>query len=187
MRKLPFEYEAVRKNGEKCVMTIRRATPADLDEVMCLQNYVFAGVPSGDFALTTEDEIRESLREDFCAVAVDNGTIVAFTLLVLGRDSYRNYGTMLGYTKEQLAKSVSFDTSFVSPDHRGYGLQKLFYVLREEYAADCGAEKGFATVAPTNTVSLRNSEQRGFRELTRKKIYGGLDRIILVKDLEKQE
>ncbi|MGI6204413.1 MAG: GNAT family N-acetyltransferase [Anaerovoracaceae bacterium] len=187
MRKLPFDYEAVRKDGTKCVMEIRRAVPADLDEVMVLQNYVFSGVPAGDFALTTEDEIRESLREDFCLVATCRKSIVAFTLLVLGRDSYRNYGTMLGYTKEQLAKSVSFDTSFVSPDYRGFGLQKLFYALREEYAVDCGAEKGFATVAPTNSISLENTKQRGFRELTRKKIYGGLERIILEKDIGKPD
>ena len=108
--------------------------------------------------------------------------MIAFTLMVAARPGYRNYGEYLDYTPEQLAKTVSMDTSFVLPEYRGFGLQQFFFELREQAATELlGATEALTTIAPDNEYSLNNAYKTGYEEIRRMTIYGGLERCILRK------
>jgi hypothetical protein len=182
MHKLPFEFAAVRSSGEKCTFTVRCCVPEDLEEIVGLQDKVSASIAQKDlFVMTKKEEFLESLKIDYCICADCGGIMTAFSLMVLPRDSYRNYGTYLDYSKERMASCVSFDTTFVLPDFRGFRLQKLFFDLREEYAREIGAGEELSTISPDNSYSLSNARASGFETVMTHTIYHGLDRCIMRK------
>ena len=187
MNKLPFEKRLAVKSGERSyVFCFRQAVPEDFDAVMELQDAAAQAVPAEKrhtFVLLTKEELEESLREDFC-VAVYAGTrLAAFSLVVLNRVTDRNLGTYLGYDREKLLRTVTYDTTFVHPEFRGFGLQRFIIDVKSDEARRRGAEEALATVSPDNDQSLANTFAMGFEVAERKPMYAGLDRYIMRKKL----
>lgn len=184
MRTLPCKIELTRSDGSSPrVFVIRACTPADCEEIVRLQDAVFAAVPDkSTFFLTTEEEIAESLRLDKCFCATLEGRIVGMTLMVTGRPGNRNAGTCLGYDEKRLRNCVTMDVSFISPAARGYGLQQIFFALREEAARESGADEALTTISPDNEYSLGNALRSGYTVVAEKELYGGLRRYILRKE-----
>ena len=182
MMKLPCDMEMSRKSGETKMFTLRRCTEEDIDAIVQLQQDVYDALPDKSiFVLTKPEEFKESVELDYCFCFMDGDVMVAFTLGVSGRVSYRNYGEYLDYDDEQLLKTASMDTSFVSPKYRGFGLQKFFFELREEAAKEDGCTEAVTTIAPDNEFSLANAYKTGYEIAETKEIYGGLKRCILRK------
>lgn len=183
MQNLPCEMTMKRKSGEEKTFLLRRCVPEDVDAIVALQAEVYDHIPDKKIFQNTEaDEFAESIELDQCFCFMDGDVMAAFTLMVSGRPGYRNYGEYLKYTPEQLAKTVSMDTSFVLPAYRGFGLQKYFFELREQAAIDLlGATEALTTIAPDNEYSLNNAYKTGYEEVARMTIYGGLERCILRK------
>ena len=171
------------KRGEKRLL-LRTVRPDEVDKVMELQLRVHANMPDPSLlALTDRDEIAESAELDVCLGAYDAGRLAAFALMVVNRESaQRNNGQKNGLNP---LECVSFDTAFVDPDYRGLGLQKCLLQIRNEIALQLGAKYALVTVDPKNEFSLNNILSQGFEILTRKQLYGGLDRYVLKKDLQK--
>ena len=109
------------------------------------------------------------------------------SLMIVNRVMPRSLGHALGYDEKRLRQTVTFDSTFVSPEHRGYGLQGLALPLKEREAAALGAQEALASVSPENTPSLNNLLAGGFTILTRQRLYGGVDRYIVGKTLGKEE
>ena len=183
MQKLPCEIIMKRHNGEEKTFILRRCVPEDLDEIVALQDEVYDYISDKKiFQKTEADEFAESIELDQCFCFMDGNKMIAFTLMVAARPGYRNYGEYLDYTPEQLAKTVSMDTSFVLPEYRGFGLQQFFFELREQAATELlGATEALTTIAPDNEYSLNNAYKTGYEEIRRMTIYGGLERCILRK------
>ena len=184
MQNLPCEMKMKRKSGEEKTFLLRRCVPEDVDTIVALQDEVYDNIPNKEiFQKTTADEFAESIELDQCFCFMDGDVMAAFTLMVSGRPGYRNYGEYLGYSPEQMAKTVSMDTSFVLPVYRGFGLQKYFFELREQAAVDLlGATEALTTISPNNEYSLNNAYKTGYEEIKRMSIYGGLERCILRKE-----
>ena len=103
-------------------------------------DYVEEALPDRDiFVKTTDIEIKESILLDYCVGAFDQGNMTGFALMIYGRLTPRNLGTCFGYSEEELYRCVTYDTAFVDPFCRGFGLQRLFSSLRNEEAIRCGA------------------------------------------------
>ena len=83
---------------------------------------------------------------------------------------------------EQIARTVVYDTTFVSPDSRGFGLQRMAAWFKDLEARRIGAAEAIATVSPMNPASCRNIRASGFRVDARREMYGGLDRLVMKKD-----
>lgn len=159
---------------------IRPCTLDDLDEIVRLQEIVYANMPDKNMlSITNRDEIEESLRLDKCYCAEVDGEMIAFSMLVAPRISYRNTGTYLGYSDDRLKKTATMDLSLVKPGHRGHNMQRRMIKIRLDDAKELGAEEVLSTVEPHNSYSLNNLVGSGFEVITTKVIYDGLTRNIL--------
>lgn len=182
--KIKYEYPAQEhvfsgKRGEK-KLWVRSIGDADLEAVLDLQTYVKANMPNPDFlGIAPREEIAESIYEDLCVGVFDGDRVVAFCILIANRESQYNLGQKFGFPPEEC---VSFDIVFVHPDYRGLGLQRFLLGLRKSYGRKMGAKRGFATVAPENAFSLNNILNSGFAIYDRVKMYGGLDRYLMMEE-----
>lgn len=208
MNTMPFTITLTSRGGERSgTFTFRQAVPEDHDTVMALQDAAARAIPADKrhtFVLLTEQELEESLAEDFCvtvwadadtslsscAASAASGDalcagrrLAAFSLVVLNRVTDRNLGTYLGYDREQLLRTVTYDTTFVHPDFRGYGLQRLIIGIKSDEALRRGADQALATVSPDNAQSMANTLAMGFEVAEQKPMYGGLERCIMRKYL----
>ncbi len=171
------------KENEEYGIT-REATIDDLEEVIALQNSVYEALPNKDlFAMESKEELEESLEKDKCFCVIKDGEMVAFSVLVVSRISYRNFGNYLNYDDDRLLKSASVDTCFVSPNHRGKRLQQKLILKRLDAARMSGATEAISTVDPENVHSLNNLKSCGFKIAERKTLYGGLNRYVMVMEL----
>ena len=184
MAQLPYEIQLGRRNGEKQIFIFRQCTPADLAQIVSAQEEVIASMENARiFARTSEEEIRESLEKDLCLGAFCQEKLALFSLMLVNRVSPRNLGSYLGYGEEELRRSVTYDTTFVMPEFRGFGLQALSCRIKDELALTLGAVRALATVAPENEYSLRNVKKHGFHVIEQRPMYSGLDRYIVEKTL----
>lgn len=173
------------KRGEKRLL-LRAVHAGEVDKVLQLQQRVHDHMPDPSLlAMTDGEEIAESTALDVCLGAFDGDRLAAFALMVVNRESPdRNTGQKNGMNP---LECVSFDTAFVDPDYRGMGLQRCLLQIRNEIALQLGAKYALVTVDPKNEYSLNNILSQGFEIIARKPLYGGLDRYVLRKELQKQK
>jgi hypothetical protein len=186
MRTLPYTITLTRKDGtDPRTFTIRACTTDDLGAIMALQDEVYETVPDKDtFAITPIEEIEESLFLDRCYCAISDGKMAALTIMIINRPSARNGGSYIGYTEEEQKTCVTMEATFIAPSCRGYGIQQIFFGLREEAARELGAAEALTTISPDNEYSLANALRAGYTVVTQTAMYGGLDRYILRKEFE---
>lgn len=171
-----------RKNGDSKEFRIRLCGPADLDEILLLQDEVKRSIAKDDiFVMDTRGELQESLELDCCIGAYADGRLAAFSLSIANRITDRNLGRKLGAPDEELKNYVTYDTTFVHPDYRGYGLQQYFMPIKDEDARERGALFALCTVSPDNPHSLHNTTSTGFQVIRKCVMYGGVERYILKK------
>lgn len=152
---------------------LRRLFPRNLKEVMNLQARVsnVLDVPKV-FALTSEEEFLESMLVDYCYGIFDGEKLIAQSISVLNRESYRNLGQTC--LQERAVEYVTFDTIQVHEEYRGYGIQKFFIQEAERLVQLVEAKYILATVSPENVPSLRNFEESGFKSIRTQKMSGKL-------------
>ena len=178
------EIELNNRLGEVRKLLIRRCGSEDLAAILDLQEKVIAALEEGHiFARTSEDELRESLCKDFCVGVFCGDELAAATIMVINRVTSRNLGVHLGYNKQQMCRCATYDSTFVLPRFRGYGIQRMLCAVRDEAALEFGCDEALATVSPDNSVSLNNMKANGFEILTEKIMYTGVRRYIVGKKL----
>jgi len=181
---LPCSVPCRSRSGEERPFTFRCCTEADLPDILALQEEVIAALPDPSlFVRTTAEEITESLTLDFCIGAFYGETLAGFSLMVIGRITPRNLGNLLGYDEARLCRTVTCDTTFVSPRCRGWGLQRQFFTLREAAARSMGATEALTTISPDNDASLANAHKSGFKAVAKRTMYSGVERLLLKKEL----
>ncbi len=202
MSTMPFEKQLAAHGGNSTqTFLFRQAEKEDFSAIMALQDIAAAAVPKEKrhtFVLLTKEELTESLAEDFCVTvwasrgkarhdAQEEAVLAAFSLVVLNRITDRNLGTYLGYDREQLLRTVTYDTTFVHPDFRGFGLQRIIIGIKSDEALRRGASQALATVSPDNAQSMANTLAMGFEVAERRPMYGGLDRCIMRRILREEQ
>jgi ribosomal protein S18 acetylase RimI-like enzyme len=198
----------VNRSGKELELLLRRCTADDLDQVVALQDRVvqkiasdmraekadpavddlkhFHGQDMRSAALFISDpreELEFSLKNDFCYAVFDGDLMVGFSLMISGGIGEKNLGNVLGYDEERLSKCVNFETTFVDPAYRGYGIQRMFTEVRTCEALSIGATEALTSVSPDNAKSMANLEANGFVPVKEVVIYFGLTRLIMRKDL----
>lgn len=177
--------------------SICRADISMAEKLMHLQETVRSAMPDDRmFFPLSEDEMKDSLRNDIVLVAVpvvDDRRIcctpdmevglAAFAVLVVNRESEdRNLAYDAGLDP---LKTVTFDAVAVSPDYRGFGLHGIFITCSVELAAQLGADRVLTTVDPENTFSMANFLKKGFTvSVPELRKYGGLRRSLLSLTLQ---
>ena len=156
------------KNREGATLNtcIRLCRADEIDVITDLQTRVYDSIGNKNtFVLTTGEELSESLSLDVCLGVYDGVKLIAFTLMVVNRNTSRNLGYSLGYDESKCLKCVTNDTTFTDLDYQGYGVQRHLLEIKHAIASKLGAEEMLATVSPENHVSLRNLMSEGLRLL----------------------
>ncbi len=183
---IPCVITAKNKKGNEQTFVFRRCTPEHLEAISDLQERVIYALTDGSvFMRTTQEKLEESLRLDYCLAAFWGDTPAMVSIMVSSRISPRNLGWYLNYSEECLLRTVTYDTTFVDPAFRGYGLQRLSFRFKDAEAVSLGGKEALATVAPHNDASMHNLIAAGFTAVTRRILYGGRERWIMRKDLGK--
>lgn len=184
MKELPLTVTLCRKNGEEKRFVLRKCTAEDLEQLMSVQATVKAQLERADiFATNERAEYQESIDEDFCLGAFCEGELALCSLMIINRVTPRHLGNYLGYDEDQLRRSVTNDITFVHPAYRGFGLQTLGIQIKDDLARELGAEEILATISPYNPHSLNNAKKQGFEPIKRCRMYGGVERYIVRKQL----
>ena len=172
--------------------SICRADISMAEKLMHLQETVRRAMPDDRmFFPLSEDEMKDSLRNDIVLVAVPvvddrrpdmEVGLAAFAVLVVNRESEdRNLAYDAGLDP---LKTVTFDAVAVSPDYRGFGLHGIFITCSVELAVRLGADRMLTTVDPDNTFSMTNFLKKGFIvSVPELRKYGGLRRSLLSLDI----
>ena len=176
----------------RMAFSICRADISMAEKLMRLQETVRRAMPDDRmFFPLSEDEMKDSLRNDIVLVAVPvvddrrpdmEVGLAAFAVLVVNRESEdRNLAYDAGLDP---LKTVTFDAVAVSPDYRGFGLHGRFITCSVELAVRLGADRMLTTVDPDNTFSMTNFLKKGFIvSVPELRKYGGLRRSLLSLDI----
>lgn len=179
-----------KSSGQKRKFRLRSLFPADINDVLQLQDKVVGGLKDkAIFQPSSKEEFLESMLVDACYGLYDGDRLAALTLIVFNRKDVRNLSADWDDLKKKTHywEYVTFDTIEVDPDYRGYGIQSYFIGVAEELTLKVGAEYLIATVSPDNPYSLRNFENRGFERHATKNPYAkyGSKRILVRKQIKK--
>ena len=123
------------------------------------------------FALTTEEELLESILVDYCYGIFSDNQLLAFAICVLNRETPRNLSSLL--PQANCLDYITFDTIQVHEAYRGYGIQQFFLQEAEHLAKRVNAPYILATVAPHNLPSHRNFDKANYQTLRTLNMEGG--------------
>ena len=82
------------------------------------------------------------------------------------------------------SSSADMDVAAVIPSCRGRGVMAELMKEAEKDAAGEGIRILLATVHPDNIPSRHTMEKLGYREILHRKMYGGYDRLIMMKRIQ---
>lgn len=142
------------------------------------------------FVPETQDSLREVLEENkgflLLAIHEPSQSIAGYFMILFPGINEKNLGCQLQFTEEQLALSCHMESTVVHPLHRGHHLQTRMALKAQEYLSQQPYRYAFATVHPDNQYSLESMLRSGYQVVKEAKLYGGLDRLILKKDLNNE-
>jgi len=128
-----------------------------------------------------EDIIEKS---GFVVMAKDSsGALSGIFMVKYPGMSEENLGWDIGLLKSELEMVAHMESSVVSLNHRGQGLQSKMLKVCEERALKDDKKYLMATVSPDNPASFLTLEKNGFECKLTKEKYGGLLRRIYLKTL----
>ncbi|ANU26522.1 hypothetical protein [Planococcus versutus] len=140
-------------------------------------------------ALTTEEFLFILNERGLLIGAFVEAELIGFRALLIPEIDDEHLGWDIGLSPEELQKVIYQEISVVLPEYRGNRLQqklaevimKELSTLKEEFRYIC------CTVAPMNIPSLKDKFTQSMYIASLKEKYAGLNRYILVKDIEKPE
>ena len=168
----------------------RLAVPDDFSTLMQLMNLTKSIVhPSEWFVCETEESLSSMISEHgFIIIAQpenpsdSNEVAGMFAIKFPGMPS-DNLGRYQNFSEEQLELCAHMESTIVHPQYRGYHLQAQMTQRAEELLKKLPYKYLLATIHPDNQYSMNNMMRCGYRLVAQAKLYGGLDRVILLKEI----
>lgn len=150
---------------------IKRLSFEYLSETISLQDESTKDLMEKDIYFPlSRDEFLESFHLDRIFGVFSSEELVAVSVLVVNRDSFRNLAKDFDILP---SKTFTFDAVYVKPEYRGYGLQSKFIKIAIKEAEKENVSYILATVSPTNQHSLQNFLSAGFNIVKQTYKYGG--------------
>ena len=167
-----------------------KATRKDKDEIWAVMEEAAQTVKKKEwFAAGDEAYIQEVLKGDGFIILAREATkreLAGFFIVVIpGENDYM--GVYADVPKEDTDKIVHMDTVAVKSSFRGNKLQQKMLEKAEEELEQIMHEKKhtiqyrLCSVHPENTFSLFNMTENGYEIKARTQLYGGLERLVLMK------
>ena len=169
--------------------TFEKATINDIAALTQLVEEVWNTIEHKEwFALyDISDYIREFVDTEKGCIwkAIDTATrrIAGIYIVTYPGTDADNLGYDIGLSESQLLQVVHMDTVAVHPFYRGHGLQQTFTLLMERELLSGGFRYFMCTVHPDNIYSKSNMEKCGYKVMKTSLKYGGLPRLILLKNI----
>ena len=159
--------------------------PEDIDSLLSLQEDAFASLAHPDMLRRNSREmLLGCLSEPHYAVgAFDGDKLAAAGILYHGGHSDENLARLAGVPEDELDRCDNIKLVIVHSAHRGEGLGRRIIALLEREASRRGSVMLCATVSPRNAPSLANFERLGYKKHGTYEKYGGLERLLLYKNL----
>ena len=168
----------------------RLAVPDDFSTLMQLMNLTKSIVhPSEWFVCETEESLSSMISEHgFIIIAQpenpsDSNEVAGMFAIKFPGMTPDNLGRYQSFSEEQLQLCAHMESTIVHPQYRGYHLQAQMAQEAEELLEKLPYKYLFATIHPDNQYSMNNMILCGYRPVAQEKLYGGLDRIILLKEI----
>lgn len=173
---------------------IRRALEEDVPGIAAVMEEAVRSMQRSEWFISDDETfIREHISEKgFTMVAEEEGeespeTPAGFLIVKFPGLSEKNLGLTLGFTGEKLLKVAHMDSAAVLPRARGNRLQARLVRAAERELLGSPYTLLMATVHPENRFSLSNMRENGYQVMASVRRYGGLPRLVLLKDLEKAQ
>lgn len=132
-----------------------------------------------------EKYVRKHLRENgFILKAEADGCLAGFLIVRFPKDEEDNMGCYVRLTKEEKQHVAHMESAAVSPDFRGYKLQRCLMAEGEKILMDSEYKYLMGTAHPENIYSVNNFLQLDYEIVAEDNKYGGLPRYVFYKKLE---
>jgi GNAT superfamily N-acetyltransferase len=141
----------------------------------------------------TNDMVRRESRDDLCqqindgfvigAVAKEDGALVAYGALAVLAESTGELAELLELDDRDRSRFCVLDGVAVLPEWQRRGVHELLIRERLCYARDLARDLVGVTVSPRNTRSLQNLLASNFRIARGGMLYGGFERLVLLRDM----
>lgn len=144
-------------------IVLRTAKPEDVPAIMEIMHQAHAAMadPSA-YILDDADYVSHYVRQDgFVLLALENNIPVGFFMAAAPGLQENNLGRYLGFSEDELKKTLMMDSAAVLPQAQGKGIMGKMFAR----AVELGQMQYpylVGTVAPGNFPSIRNFEKNGF-------------------------
>ncbi|EHS57540.1 GNAT family N-acetyltransferase [Paenibacillus sp. Aloe-11] len=126
--------------------------------------------------------VKEHIREDgFTLLAWDQSNVAGFLIVDTVGEKEGHLGYDLHWSAEKIRTSAVMNSVCILPRYRGFGLQQALLEQGEATLIVMGFSSFLATVYPSNSHSLHNFLNQGYKIGDTKLKYGGVLRHILYK------
>lgn len=126
---------------------------------------------------------RHISHEGFTIIACTKEKEIVGSLIFRIPDAEDNLGKDIGFSEEDCQKVIHVESAVVTPEYRGYALQRRMLQEAESLIDRAKYSYLMATVSPENPASYKTLEKLGYELVLTKKKYGGLMRRIYIKKM----
>lgn len=178
----------IKKKGEDCVSAVIKCLDMNyLDKILELEKSIYDDLEDKNYYSC-------SSRKDYSEIILKKGKVIGCVvkesdeLVAMGvyashGDDEHNYGYDLNVKGEDLLRVGQIESTVVSPEYRGNGLQNIICDILEGLSKQNCDKMIAATVYPENTYSLNTFKKRGYKVMADKLKYGGLRRYVMMKEI----
>ena len=171
-------------NDKKVKASFKELDISYIDKIMNLQSKIYDLLDKKNFYFNTSREefinIINKIGKVIGCITEDDQLIAIGVYAAYGLNE-ENYGYDLDFSKEDILKTINFESTIVLPEYRGNGLQRKIIEVLEEAALEEDIKYIGATADPENVYSVNNIKSMGFEIVKEKEKYGGLRRYIFKK------
>lgn len=175
-----------RKDGEVIEGTLKELDYSHIDKIMELQQVILDGLEDVQlYAPTEKEEFIEYIEKGgkiIGCITPDNDLIAMGVYMKKGYDA-GNYGHDMDIKGEELLKVGQIESTIVTKEFRGNGLQRILCEVLEKIGEENGTPIMTATASPYNEFSVNTFKKLGYEIVKEKIKYGGMKRYVLVKRL----
>ena len=173
--------------GEHYEIYIRTCRHEHVSEIMNLMRFAKETITKKEWFVDDDEPFIYSLLDGngfiILARPKNSDRLAGFFFVKYVGNSPDSLARFSDLPTEKLPFCAHMDSAAVYPEFRGHHLQAQMTAAAEQQLLMTPYRYLFATIHPDNIYSLNNMRFMGYEVINRVKIYGGLDRYIIFKEL----
>lgn len=176
-----------KKDGSNVEAIIKLLDMTYIDKIAKLEKNIYNMLENKDFyCCASKDNFIETISNNGkivgCVIKETDELVSIGAYISYGYNEH-NYGYDLKIEGQELLKVGQIESTIVSPEYRGNGLQNTICGILEDISKEHGDKIIAATVYPENIYSLNTFMKRGYKIAADKLKYGGLRRYVVMKEI----